>query len=266
MPRSSRSRRIRLSTPIRTETSSIDVGSSARITSGFHGQRAGDGDALTLAAGELERRGSRACPRAGRPSPSAPRSSPRGARAWLAVQPGGALEEVSTRWTGLSEPNGSWKTICTLLRYSRDARRGSLRRTSTPSTRICPAVGCSSRAMQRAIVLLPLPDSPTSAMISPRSSRRSTALSGTDACAGEEAADLEVLGQSAQADHRGWVIAGLPGHSGPTDRLGCSCSSCMVGDVHWSSAERSSGQSDVEPQLSAIRTPSPRPVSRWRGP
>ena len=34
MPRSSRSRRMRLRTPIRTDTSSMEVGSSARITSG----------------------------------------------------------------------------------------------------------------------------------------------------------------------------------------------------------------------------------------
>src|SRR5687768_8505501 len=45
---------------------------------------------------------------------------------------------------------------------------------STPSIRIAPELGFSSRATQRARVLLPEPDSPTSATISPRLIVRST--------------------------------------------------------------------------------------------
>ena len=45
---------------------------------------------------------------------------------------------------------------------------------SSPSNRKVPPEGCSSRAIQRASVDLPLPDSPTSATISPWAMSRST--------------------------------------------------------------------------------------------
>ena len=48
----------------------------------------------------------------------------------LSVQRSARVRKCSMRWTGLSEPKGSWKTICTLRRYARDARRRSVRRTS----------------------------------------------------------------------------------------------------------------------------------------
>ena len=65
------------------------------------------------------------------------------------------VRKCSIRWTGLSEPKGSWNTICSCDRYSLDAWKRSRFSTSVPLSRIRPAVGFSSRAMQRARVLLP---------------------------------------------------------------------------------------------------------------
>ena len=62
---------------------------------------------------------------------------------------------------GSSEPTESWKTICMCLRISfRDFPLSPT--TSTPSKRISPAVGSSSRSSVRPSVDLPQPDSPTS--------------------------------------------------------------------------------------------------------
>ena len=74
---------------------------------------------------------------------------------------------------GLSEENGSWKIICICRRSGRSALRGS-RATSISAPfsarkRISPAVGAMARRMQREVVVLPQPDSPTSDSVSPRS-------------------------------------------------------------------------------------------------
>ena len=61
---------------------------------------------------------------------------------------------------GSSDEYGSWNTICTRRRIARSARRDRWAM-SSPSTRITPAVGSSSRSTRRATVDLPLPDSPT---------------------------------------------------------------------------------------------------------
>jgi hypothetical protein len=85
----------------------------------------------------------------------------------------------ATSCTGFSDPNGSWKTIWTRPRYSSEARRPSFFKTSTPSSSSAPASGCSRRRTMRASVLLPLPDSPTSATASPRRTSKQTSSAAT---------------------------------------------------------------------------------------
>ena len=48
-------------------------------------------------------------------------------------------------------------------------RRREKASTSSPRNRTCPEVGSISRSMQRPVVVLPLPDSPTSPNVSPSS-------------------------------------------------------------------------------------------------
>jgi hypothetical protein len=67
---------------------------------------------------------------------------------------------------GLRLANGFWNTICTLRR---SARRVDVSApvASAPSIQIRPALGISSIAIWRASVLLPQPDSPTTASVRP---------------------------------------------------------------------------------------------------
>ena len=76
---------------------------------------------------------------------------------------------------GLSDENGSWKTMCSSRRSGRSARRERCVM-SVPRRRIVPAVGSTSRRMHFAIVDLPLPDSPTSPSISPAAERERDAV------------------------------------------------------------------------------------------
>ena len=71
---------------------------------------------------------------------------------------------------GLSEANGSWKTICM---RRRSLRSGAPVRSvmSVPSNWTVPVVGSISRSTSRAVVDLPQPLSPTSASVSPRAER-----------------------------------------------------------------------------------------------
>ena len=73
---------------------------------------------------------------------------------------------------GLSEENGSWKIICICRRSGRSALRSSVATSmSCPLAawnRISPPVGAIARRMQREVVVLPQPDSPTSDSVSPR--------------------------------------------------------------------------------------------------
>ena len=109
--------------------------------------------------------------------------------------------KCSTRWTGFREPKGSWKTICTLLRYARDARRGSLRSTSTPSTKICPGgrpLQPGDAARDRALAAARLTDQGHDlAALEVEVDRAER----THDRAREEAADREVRHESSQADH-----------------------------------------------------------------
>src|SRR5438876_4834877 len=71
-----------------------------------------------------------------------------------------------TRLRGSSEAYGSWKIIIISRRIGRISVRESLVM-SRPSKTIRPSVGSSRRMMQRAIVDLPQPDSPTTPSVSP---------------------------------------------------------------------------------------------------
>ncbi len=73
---------------------------------------------------------------------------------------------AATVWRGLSEANGSWKMICMSRRRLR-RRSPSSRVMSSPRNRISPEVGSISRMMQRPVVDLPQPDSPTRPSVSP---------------------------------------------------------------------------------------------------
>src|SRR5258705_152184 len=78
-----------------------------------------------------------------------------------------------TERRGLSERYGSWNTICTLRRSGRSAAAPMVAM-SVPARRISPALGSTSRTMQRATVDLPEPDSPTMPSVWPRRSSRLT--------------------------------------------------------------------------------------------
>src|ERR1700730_9007919 len=168
---------MRLSTPMRTETSSIETGSSARMSSGLQ--------ASACAKPTLCR-----CPPLSSygylPRNSTPGTSPTDSKRRAATSSRSALRRVrrcsfrarrtpcETRYTGLSEPYGSWNTIGTLPRYSRASALVCSWLSARPRNRIFPPVGLYMRAMRRAIVLLPLPLSPTSTTISCSPIARST--------------------------------------------------------------------------------------------
>src|SRR5262245_34908166 len=68
---------------------------------------------------------------------------------------------------GLSDANGSWKTICICRRSGRKSPSPRLVM-SLPSNSIRPSVGLYSRRIARPTVDFPQPDSPTSPSVSPR--------------------------------------------------------------------------------------------------
>ena len=144
----------------------------------LHRQRARDGDALALAAGELVRIALAAHRGAGRPGRSARRCA-RGAPA--ASMSGRSASSPSsrmsnTRMRGFSDANGSWKMIWM-------SRRAALQRVAVAaSNRLLPVeqrAGLRSRAWRRSsctmalpVVVLPQPDSPTSASVRAGADRR----------------------------------------------------------------------------------------------
>ena len=143
-------------------------------------ERAREADALPLAAAELVRvadRGDRGSARRARTA--------RATRAWrsgLRSQPwmmSGSSTMAPTRMRGLSDEYGSWKTIC----MSRRARRSSPRENAStlrPSNSTSPEVGSISRRMQRPVVVLPLPDSPTRPKVSPSLDPEAHVVHGMD--------------------------------------------------------------------------------------
>ena len=128
---------------------------------------AGDGDALPLAAGEFMRIAEARLRDRGRP-PSAPRRPlrrVRPARATAHGSPGLPRRSRATDMRGLSEPNGSWKTICISRRSGRIALKES-RRCRVPMKSMRPSDEIS-RASARPSVVLPEPDSPTTPSVWP---------------------------------------------------------------------------------------------------
>jgi hypothetical protein len=129
-------------------------------------ERARQADALALAARELVRITRRGAPL----QPHQIEQLQRARRAEAALTPctmGPSAISCPTVRRGLSEPNGSWNTICMRRRTGRSARALSAAM-SAPSTMIWPLSASISRAMQRAAVDLPEPDSPTMPTVSPR--------------------------------------------------------------------------------------------------
>ena len=134
---------------------------------GLHRQRAGDADALALAARELVRVAVRAPRGRARPAPSAraPARSRLGARRPWFIGPRRSRRRPSG--AGRARGRGPGRRSA---RAGAAARSGAAR--EPPSRRrsrqISPRVGSISRAMQRATVDLPEPDSPTMPSVSPR--------------------------------------------------------------------------------------------------
>ena len=74
--------------------------------------------------------------------------------------------------TGFSEVMGSWKTMAISRPRTRRISSSESRRRSCPLNQISPAAirpagAATSRMMESALTLLPHPDSPTSATVSP---------------------------------------------------------------------------------------------------
>src|SRR5690606_4346780 len=76
-----------------------------------------------------------------------------------------------TRSTGLRVVNGSWKIMAMRLPRQRRSSRSDLPARFSPNSRISPATmrpGCGTKPMMdRAVMLLPQPDSPTTPTVSP---------------------------------------------------------------------------------------------------
>ena len=75
----------------------------------------------------------------------------------------------------MSDEYGSWKIGCTRWRNELSCLPFRLA-TSSPSNRITPAVGSTTFSTIRAVVVLPDPDSPTIATVSPRGIANDTSL------------------------------------------------------------------------------------------
>jgi hypothetical protein len=74
---------------------------------------------------------------------------------------------------GFSEAKGSWKIICRRRRSGRSSRR-DWPTSSCPSKRTLPPLAGSSCRIALPTVVLPQPDSPTSASVRPRASSSET--------------------------------------------------------------------------------------------
>ncbi len=79
-----------------------------------------------------------------------------------------------TRMRGSSEPNGSWKIICTRVVALRRLPPGRPSMIGRPSMKASPALGAWMPAITRPSVDLPQPDSPTSPSASPRAISKET--------------------------------------------------------------------------------------------
>ena len=150
-----------------TETSSAETGSSQTISFGFDGERAGDADPLALAARELVREAVVVLRVETDDLEQLLHAAlALGVACRCSCTSSGSPTMKPTRLRGFSEAYGSWKTIIISRRTGRISARERFVM-STPSKMILPPVGSSRRMMQRAIVDLPQPDSPTTPSVSP---------------------------------------------------------------------------------------------------
>ena len=142
---------------------------------GVERERAGDPEALTLAAGELLR----ILPGVAGPQPDEIQqlAHPRRPLREVLWRPvwvrHGSLTMSPADILALSEANGSWNTICTAA-PERQQLGAPVVDGSTPSKRTEPPSGVSSMSSVRASVDLPQPDSPTRPSVSPRCRSRVT--------------------------------------------------------------------------------------------
>ena len=143
---------------------------------GLRREAARDRDALALAAAELAREAARDLAARGRRARAARRPCPRASsRSASPCTRSGSAIAAPTVMRGFSELNGSWKTICIRrrMRLQAPCRRSAAQVGAVEDDRaLRPAR--SSRVMQRASVVLPLPDSPTIPSVRWRSSESET--------------------------------------------------------------------------------------------
>ena len=150
--RSGRARCCRSSSRLRicacTETSSAETGSSATMQLGLERQRAGDADALALAAGELVRVAARGVAAAGRPVEQlAPRARRRSRRRRGRARASGSPSDVARRvMRGLSEPIRVLEDHLHAAAVAAAASPPASAGTSVPSKRIAPGVGLDAAA------------------------------------------------------------------------------------------------------------------------
>ncbi len=158
-----------------TETSRAETGSSPRIRRGLRGERAGDADALALAAGELVRVAPRLLGRQPhRPQQVGDAGLPLAA-AHGRVQPDRLADD---RLHAHARVERGERVLEDDLQVAADRRSspGARVARSRPSYITAPAVGAISLSSRRPSVDLPEPDSPTSASVSPRRDRERHAV------------------------------------------------------------------------------------------
>ena len=156
--------------------------SSQTIRSGRAASGARDRDALALAARELARDSGRPC--AGRQ----PHELEQAQRLRARLRAPEAAEHARRRATissrrvcrGLSDSYGFWKTIWHAAARSRGRSLGARGERLAVEQDPCRRSGWCSPTTQRAIVVLPLPDSPTSATHSPGATANEMSCGGDD--------------------------------------------------------------------------------------
>ena len=137
-------------------------------------QGTGDRGAGLLAAGELMRPAAEKLGARGRPRRRSVERALR-CRVGSRVRPRPVAMLRRIEKAGLRASSACWKTSWIERRAgSRAKRLAGMSVMSRPSKRIVPSLGSISRAMSRASVDLPEPLSPTTPMLSPASSVRST--------------------------------------------------------------------------------------------
>ena len=168
-------RRSAASTSASVSTSSADSGSSSTSTAGLRRDRPGEREPLPLAAGQAQPLlADHRVDAVGQVVARSPACAISSASASTASPPRRPVESAGraarcrarTPRTG-SRPRTPW-------RCAGAARRACRSRMSTPSSRIAPPVTSYSRVVSAVSVDLPEPVRPTSAMVSPGSSSRST--------------------------------------------------------------------------------------------